>query len=143
MIQRFLKSFCREKKLHFFANDVVFQNFPSLRSIISEGILPVDSYLNICLKPFLKCSKDKALISTLNSRVESFPELQKFIINESLDEGWIQDFRSILLGKADSIVTIRTSFPMVTDKLNIKVVQAFDKQNQLIAYFQFQTLKRP
>lgn len=56
-IMLFLKKWCYQEGIHRFYNDVVFQNMASLKSIVNEAIVPVETYLNLTLSPLLSANK--------------------------------------------------------------------------------------
>lgn len=61
-IMIFLKKWCYEQGIGTFFNDVVFQNMPSLKSIVTESIVPVDTYLNITISPLLQATRQEVAL---------------------------------------------------------------------------------
>jgi len=61
-IMRFLKSWCWQKGISRFENDVVMQNLPSLKSIIRESIAPVESYLHVTINSWLSVSQRQPMV---------------------------------------------------------------------------------
>jgi predicted acetyltransferase len=58
-IMLFLKKWCFQQGIARFYNDVVFQNMPSLKSIVTESIVPVETYLNITISSLLNATKSE------------------------------------------------------------------------------------
>jgi predicted acetyltransferase len=56
-IMIFLKKWCFEQGITTFFNDVVFQNMPSLKSIVTESIVPIETYLNVTISSLLSATK--------------------------------------------------------------------------------------
>jgi predicted acetyltransferase len=56
-IMMFLKKWCFEQGIATFYNDVVFQNMPSLKSIVTESIVPIETYLNVTISSLLGTTK--------------------------------------------------------------------------------------
>ncbi|MDB5281317.1 MAG: hypothetical protein JWO06_392, partial [Bacteroidota bacterium] len=139
VIQRFLKNFCREKGLKYFVNDVVFQNFPSLRSIIAENILPIDSYLNVCIKPFLQFGSQGPSFH-VTAPCTSYGQFRQFALDQLADNEWLDTLNGTVIGNVKDIVSVQITLPVVTDKYKILVAQALNKENQLIAYIQCRIL---
>ncbi|MCB9231933.1 MAG: GNAT family N-acetyltransferase [Bacteroidia bacterium] len=60
-IMRFLQDYARGQGLKYFENDVVFQNFSSLRPILQTQARPVGTYLNLTLNPLLNWGKKEVI----------------------------------------------------------------------------------
>ncbi len=60
-IMLFLKKWCFEQGISTFYNDVVFQNMASLKSIVVESIVPVETYLNLTISTLLNVDRGQVL----------------------------------------------------------------------------------
>lgn len=77
-IMIFLKGYCKERGLKYFKNDVVFQNIPSLKSIVTKAIDPVDTYLNVTIAGLLNASKVDKRAHELTGL--SFDQAQQWVL---------------------------------------------------------------
>jgi hypothetical protein len=60
-VMAFLKSWCWQNGVKTFSNNVPLQNLPSLKNIVSQAILPVDSLLNVTVSSMLLVSFEDAI----------------------------------------------------------------------------------
>jgi len=76
-IMMFLKKWCFEQGIATFFNDVVFQNMPSLKSIVTESIVPIETYLNVTISSLLSATKAPVLEFEITEKVQN---LQQWIV---------------------------------------------------------------
>lgn len=136
MVQQFLKDMCRRRGVRYFLNDVVQQNFSSLRSIIKESLVPIGSYFNIYLKPFLMKGGPMRLVDVEINNGVNIPNLMLQLAQTALGEGeGIASFdcKTIVKDIPNGIHELRISKPVFEQGQSILVLQLRKKLGGIYA----------
>lgn len=108
-IMLFLKKWCFEQGIARFYNDVVFQNMPSLKSIVTESIVPVETYLNVTISSLLSASKGPTLELDLPNGINNLQQwvathAHRWASTELILQSMIASVSSGLLQKATKML---------------------------------------
>jgi predicted acetyltransferase len=129
-IMAYLKSWCWLNNIGCFANHVPLQNLPSLRNIVAQAILPVDSFINITLSCMLSATNQPAQVFTI-SPPESHQKLHQWIL--ALAENWQQNgfvLSSLKLGMAKQdlphVTQVKVTLPFANSITKLYLLTLFN-----------------
>lgn len=116
-IMLFLKKWCFEQGIHRFYNDVVFQNMASLKSIVTESIVPVETYLNLTLSPLLSANKGQTIdidATNLSGASDLLPWIaaNKYRWEKGQESTLVKMRTTFNLSRTSNIDLVRVSFPI-------------------------------
>lgn len=134
-IMLFLKKWCFEQGIPCFYNDVVFQNMASLKSIVTESIVPVETYLNVTVSAMLNVHHG-ALIEVDANAMEGLSGLPLWI--EANKHQWEQPgdilggMRTSFGSNATQLIDfVRVSVPIRNGKAKIVLLRLMHQSKPL------------
>lgn len=141
-IMAYLKSWCWLNHVGCFSNHVPLQNLPSLRNIVAQAILPVDSFINITLSSMLSATRQTAQVCTILPP-ESHQKLHQWILE--LAAQWHQDgfvLSSIRLAVAKEnlpfVTQVKITLPFAASATKLYLLTLLNGEKQLgAAYLTF------
>lgn len=141
-IMLFLKKWCYEQGIHRFYNDVVFQNIASLKSIVTESIVPIETYLNVTISPLLTANKSHAPLVE-NAPIHDGSGLLNWIASnkhlwEAPGNKLVKMYSTLALSVASNIDAVRISVPIDDGKRKVVLLTLIqDTQVVGAAYLEY------
>lgn len=128
-IMTFLKQWCKGQGIRYFRNDVVFQNLPSLKSIVTQSIHPVDTYLNVTISSLLSASRVAVRKESLTDKV-SLNGLSVWITQHA--PRWSADGMELM---AVNVVPVSTS-GLMFNTVGVSVPYLVDDKQMVLLQFE-------